>query len=693
MPITLPFTDPFLQQLTQVVEAHLGEETFGVSELAEALHMSRSSLLRKVKKATGASASVLMRQIRLHHGKTLLQDASLTVSEVAYRVGFNSTSYFTKCYREEYGYPPGEERQPRPAAETPPEIAEVAEVAEVAPPRRQPVWVLALAAGLLLSAMGYWLWQAQPAPAAPGPVSIAVLPFQNDSPDSSNVYVINGLMASVLDKLQQVENLRVTSRTTVEAYRGRGLSIPELARELEVRYFVEGSGQKVGDQLLLTVRLIDAQQDRPLWSRRYQRQTRDIFDLQLEVATQIAREIQASITPEEQARMAKIPTDNLDAYDAYLQGMEAINQQSGEGLETGLGHFEEAIALDPDFALAHAYMAITYYYMDLFHAEKQYGLAINTYADKALLLDPDLPESLIAKALYHTQEKQYPLAIEYMEKVLRFNPHSSWVHNYLSDVYATLLPDTEKYLEHALRGIRAAVAGQDSATASITYLHLANALAQNGFLAEAQTYIAQSLAYDPGSLFAQMVAVYIQLGQGGDFAQAQAAMREVLAQDTTFLPTLQEMGKLHYLQREYAQAWRYYAPFVQGRAQAGLDIYPGEDLKVALVLSELGQDSAAAVYLDRVQAYYEQGTTVYHTVGLAGCYALRGETETAMRHLQAFAGESGIQYWFVRFVPEDPILARLSGHPAYEKTMQQIADRFWAQHQRLRTRLAAEGLL
>ncbi|RMG55075.1 MAG: AraC family transcriptional regulator, partial [Bacteroidetes bacterium] len=561
------------------------------------------------------------------------------------------------------------------------------------PPARRPVWGLALAAGLLLSAMGYWLWQGRSGPPDPGPVSIAVLPFQNDSPDSSNVYVINGLMVSILDKLQQVEDLRVTSRTTVEAYRHRARTIPELAEALDVRYFVEGSGQKMGDQILLTVRLIDAQRDQQLWSRRYQRQTRDIFDLQLTVATQITREIQASITPEEQARMAKIPTDNLDAYDAYLRGLEAINQQSAEGLTEGLIHFERAIALDPDFAQAHAYIAITYYYTDLFQTEKQHGLQINTYADRALLLDPELPESLIAKAMFYLQDKQYPRAVEYLEKALDINPHSSWVHNTLSDIYATLLPNTEKYLQYALRGIRAAVAGQDSSTASTTYLHLANALAQNGFLDEARTYIDQSLRYDPGNLFARIVKTYIQLGKDGDLSRAQASMQQTLALDTTFLPTLQELAKLHYFQREYAQAWQYYAPFIRVKEQAQLDIYPGEDLKIAMVLSELGQDSAAQVYLERVQTFYEQENGLYQDAGLAGCYALRGENEPALAHLKAFAKLDGIQYWFVLFMPEDPILARLSGRPGYDQSMQQLADRFWTQHARLRAELTAEGLL
>ncbi|MEL6846777.1 MAG: helix-turn-helix transcriptional regulator, partial [Bacteroidota bacterium] len=117
-----PETDPFFQRLHSAVEAHLEDEAFGVAELAEEMHMSRSTLLRRVKSASGQSVALYIRQLRLKHAKAMLKDSSLTVSEIAYKVGFSSSSYFTKCFREEYGYPPSEEAQQSPVVQNQPNV-------------------------------------------------------------------------------------------------------------------------------------------------------------------------------------------------------------------------------------------------------------------------------------------------------------------------------------------------------------------------------------------------------------------------------------------------------------------------------------------------------------------------------------------------------------------------------------------
>ncbi len=109
MPDIRSSTNPFLQKVIAAIEENLADENFGVTELADQIHMSRSNLLRKIKQETGLSVSVFIRNVRLQHGKQLLKDGALTVSEISYKVGFNSVSYFTKCFREEYGYTPGEE--------------------------------------------------------------------------------------------------------------------------------------------------------------------------------------------------------------------------------------------------------------------------------------------------------------------------------------------------------------------------------------------------------------------------------------------------------------------------------------------------------------------------------------------------------------------------------------------------------
>ncbi|MEL7339529.1 MAG: helix-turn-helix domain-containing protein, partial [Bacteroidota bacterium] len=323
-----PEADPFFRRLHAAVAAKLEDETFGVAELAEEMNMSRSTLLRRVKSASGLSVALYIRQLRLKHAKALLQDSSLTVSEVAYKVGFSSSSYFTKCFREAYGYPPSEEVQQSQAVE---ERSETPLETETAQKSISPLPWIALVVGIvLLIGSTALFWWPQESDAQPVPKTIAVLPFQNDSQDSSNVYLINGLMVALIDNLHQINELQVTSRTTIERYRDVSYTIPELGEELDVSYFVEGSGQKIGDKILLTLRLIDARADTLIWARRYQRETTNIFQLQAEVSTSIAEEIQVFISPEEQELLELPPTDNLLAYDHYLQGLEQIQQETRE---------------------------------------------------------------------------------------------------------------------------------------------------------------------------------------------------------------------------------------------------------------------------------------------------------------------------------------------------------------------------
>src|SRR5690606_35760315 len=184
--------DHFIDQAETLIVENLSNEQFGVSELAGAMNMSRSSLLRKITKHTKLSASQFIRQVRRKKGMELLQQTSLTVSEIAYQVGFGSTSYFIKCFREHYGYPPGETTK-RPAVENDPSH-------QVRPDRKWRLIILG-AIGLIVVAIigliGFYRQQ----PPVPLEKSIAVLPFKNDSNDSTNIYLINGLMESTLNNL------------------------------------------------------------------------------------------------------------------------------------------------------------------------------------------------------------------------------------------------------------------------------------------------------------------------------------------------------------------------------------------------------------------------------------------------------------------------------------------------------------
>ncbi|GAB5525261.1 MAG: hypothetical protein Roseis2KO_31330 [Roseivirga sp.] len=684
----------FLQQLIAVVQEHMEDENFGVAELAEKVGMSRSNLLRKVQKLTGVSVSVFIRQVRLHHAKALLQDSSFNVSEVSYKVGFNSTSYFIKCFREQHGYPPGEEA--KRASEV--AVVNTAPVESALPGAQdkkpnlliRPLVVLAILAMLVI----VFLVARKSRPVAlPFEKSIAVLPFKNDSSDSTNVYFVNGLMQAVLNNLQKIEDLRVVSRTSVEQYRYQSKSIAQMAEEMDVNYFVEGSGQKVGDQIILTIQLIEASSDRNIWSERYSRQTTDIFALQAEVAGDIADEIEVIITPEEQRRIDKVPTQSLTAYDYYLKGMELTKVKSFDALERAIGYFDKAIAEDEGFAQAYGAAAICYYYLDMFLADKVHTEDLKRYADQALLLDNELPESLIAKGLYYLQTYEYELAAEYMEKVLAYNPNSAETYNFLSSIYNAYLPDTQKYLQYALRGIRLDRTRVDSATTSISYLHLANALAQTGFITEAEQYIKVSMSYDTTNLFSQYVYAYILLARDNNVPRTLDMLLATLKKDTTRLDVVQEVAKVYYTMEDYAASYQYYDAFVNAREMLGFDMFITEDIKIGFVMQQMGQHERGARYIESYRQYAENDEGIYQDLSLAAYHAVQGDIEKGMVHLKLFAQQHNYQYWFVLLMEDDPIINLLSTHPDYTATMAAITARFWEDHNVLRRLLEDEGLI
>jgi len=424
----------------------------------------------------------------------MLRQGSFNVSEISYKVGFSSTSYFIKCFHDFYGYPPGELGKQEPHESESQQGGQSGK-------KRKTMVIGSFSIIILLAIVLFIFVKPLLSKQKNLEKSIAVLPFINDSNDSTNVYLINGLMESILNNLQEIEKLRVVSRTSVEKFRNTAKTIPEIARELNVNYVIEGSGQKIGDQISLNNQMIEAMNDTHVWGAQYTREATDIFNLQTEVAKKIADEIQVIVTPEEEERIQNIPTENLEAYDSFLKGLDIFYEGNRESYFEAISYFEMAIEHDAEFARAFADVAISYYMLDIFQAEKEYSEQINSYADKALLLDPHLPQSLIAKAVFYMNNAEYELALPYLEKALEYNPNSALVINILSDFYTSYIPNPGKYLEYAIKGIGLDIAAHDSTTASYIYLHLSNALIQTGFLGEAENYIYKSLEYDPGNLF------------------------------------------------------------------------------------------------------------------------------------------------------------------------------------------------
>ena len=688
MPETRKIDQDFLQKIIGIIHENIADERFGVSELSGEIGMSRSNLLRKVKKLTNLSVSQFIRNVRLERGKEMMEDEIYTVSEVSYRVGFSSTSYFIKCFREYYGYPPGEvgKREIIEESNTDKTTSETKKRKTI--PLAGAYIIVVLFALVIFVTFKPLIFKQKGTEK-----SIAVLPFQNDSNDSTNVYFINGLMESTLNNLQKIKDLRVISRTSVEKYRTNIKTTPEIARELDVNYLVEGSGQKIGDQILLNIQLIDAKNDRHLWAEQYNRKADDVFTLQSEVAKNIAQKIEVIISPEVLQSIDKIPTKNLKAYDLFLKGTDLLNMGLPEPAKKSIPYFKKAIEMDREFARAYAATAMSYYTIDESQGVKQYSDSINYFADQAMFYDSKLPQSLIAKALFYMNSQEYQLAVPYFEKALEYNPNYDLVYVFLLDLYANHLPDTEKYLEYALRGLKIDISAYDSTVASFNYLHIANAFIQAGFVDQAEKYINKSLEYKPDNLYSQYTRAYILFAKNRDLNQTKELLLETFNKDTTRLDIMQEVGKIYYYLRDYKNAYKYYRKFVDTRNTYHLNIYDSENAKIAFVFNKMRSEAEGVSLLERFKIYAENDKSVYKDINLALYYSAQNELGKAIVHLKQFSDQSKYFYWTVLFTPIEPIFDHVKNDPEFRKTIKVIERNFNNWHDQIEITLKQSNLL
>ena len=196
----------------------------------------------------------------------------------------------------------------------------------------------------------------QTAPTAALDKSVAVLPFENLSSDKENAFFAQGIQDEIITTLSKISGLRVISRTSTVRYNSAPDNLSEIARQLRVSNVLEGSVQKAGDRVHINVQLIQADNDAHLWAQSYDRQLTDIFSVEAEVAKNIADSLQATLSPQEKARVEAKPTDNPDAYVIYLRARDYQTRPDNllQDFRSAINLYEQAIALDPKFALAHA---------------------------------------------------------------------------------------------------------------------------------------------------------------------------------------------------------------------------------------------------------------------------------------------------------------------------------------------------
>ncbi len=275
--------------------------------------------------------------------------------------------------------------------------------------------------------------------AGPPPTSVAVLAFRNMTGDPANDYLGDGVSEEILNSLAQLPTLHVAARTSSFSFRDKNVDIPTVARSLNVRHVLEGSVRRDADTLRVTAQLIDSTSGFHIWSDNFDSAGTNLLSIQTEIARRIATRLQASLAPDERVDTPGAVATDVGAYDLYLLGRHHLSRRTPESLAAARGFFERAVAVDPDFAAAHAglsdawVMSIDYAGVDVPDAVSHAEPSVR----RALALDPDLPESVASLCLLKFNQGDLDSAARACRRAVELRPNSAqylmWLANALSD--------------------------------------------------------------------------------------------------------------------------------------------------------------------------------------------------------------------------------------------------------------------
>ena len=358
----------------------------------------------------------------------------------------------------------------------------------------------------------------------PDKPSIAVLPFDNLSRDPKQEYLADGISENIISALSKISKMFVIARNSTFTYKGKPVKVQQVSRELGVRYVLEGSVQKAGDQLRVTAQLIDATTGNHLWSERYDRELKDIFALQDDITKKIITALQVKLTEGEQARTASKGTNNLDAYLKFLQSIETMRRFNRESNALAKQLAEEAVALDPKYAPAYRALGAAHQ-MDVWlgtsKSPKQSLAKAMELVQKAIALDDTYAEAYSSLGFLYVMTEQHDKAVAAAEHGVALNPNSADAHMFLGHTLRFAGRYEESIPEYK-------IAIRLNPIPPNNYLFgIATSYAQTGQYEEAITWGKKAVRQNPNDFLAQIILTGILSSSGRD-EEARAQAAEVL---------------------------------------------------------------------------------------------------------------------------------------------------------------------
>jgi TolB-like protein/Tfp pilus assembly protein PilF len=462
--------------------------------------------------------------------------------------------------------------------------------------------------------------------------SIAVLPFENLSEEKGNAYFADGIQDEILARLSKIADLKVISRTSTQKYKSAPDNLREIARQLGVSNILEGSVQKAADQVRVNVQLINALNDAHLWSDIYDRKLTDIFAVESDIAKMIADTLQAKLSGAEQTAIASRPTENSEAHQLYLKGRYFVAKRTGDDLKRAIDYYNQAIAKDPNYALAYAGLADSYALLHPYVGEPAAEVLpkARAAAEKALSIDNSLAEAHAALGqilLYELNSKE---ARREFERAIELNPNYAAAHYYLG--FGVLVP-----------------------------------LGQFG---QGIAEVKRAIELDPFSLIMNE-NLGVSYGAARRYPEAIAQLHKTIELDPNFLPAHGQLGSALLLSGDFAGAIKEYEKVYEGAKAYGDIILRQCDglMSLARAYALQGERERALQFRGQVQDLEQRRGGVYSAFNYALMYLALDDKNEAIDWLERSYQAKEISILYIKINPElDP----LRGDPRFEALVQKV---------------------
>ncbi len=506
--------------------------------------------------------------------------------------------------------------------------------------------------------------------------TIAVLPFKNLSDNKDDEYFSDGIMEDILTQLSKISDLRVISRTSVMQYKDTKKNLRQIGEELGAGTILEGTVRRFGTRVRIVGQLINSKKDEHIWAETYDREMKDVFAIQTEVAKNIASALKATLTPKELQQIENKSTSNLEAYSYYLRGREYYHDYTEQNNERAAELFRKALELDSNYALAYAGLADALVWKRYYDFSPEWIDSALMLSIKAISINPNLAEGYKALGSVYTSKEQHNMALEQYIKAVELNPNYAAAVTNIGFTYYTL-----GCFDEALKWMKKAIviepgSARWTSNVGLQYFGL-------GYDSLATVWFRKALILKPEFFFPNIVLAYIDLFSG-NFVTARTRIGKVLTFHPDVYSVVEAAGDIELIMSNFNQAKSHYQKAIElssYRSSAGI--------KLAYVLLKLNKRPDAMKILNMNLPHdaedlseFKDGTSTYYT---AASYCIAQNSKQSLRLLK-LAIELGFRDY--RWILIDPLFTPLRNNEEFKLLITKLKS----QIDRMRKRVMVENL-